>query len=71
MPIADIRGVDTLNYRKGEKVLRGKLASCYRLVELFGWAHGIQSCIVVCVIFTSILSLIYYKLLKCNINVYR
>lgn len=37
-PIADIRGADTLNYRKGEKILRCKLATCARLVDCFGWS---------------------------------
>lgn len=41
IPINDIRGVETLGYSKQEKVLRCKLAACYRLVDLFGWTHGI------------------------------
>lgn len=43
IPIADIRDVDTLEYDKGEKLFRCKLASLYRLVDLFGWSRGIQS----------------------------
>lgn len=42
IPIADIRGVDSMNYGKGEKILRCKLASCYRLVDLHGWTNGIS-----------------------------
>ncbi|KAI0212225.1 Protein hu-li tai shao [Lamellibrachia satsuma] len=42
IPIADIRGVDSMNYCKGEKMLRCKLASCYRLVDLFGWSNSIH-----------------------------
>ena len=41
IPINDIRGVETFGYTKQEKVLRCKLAACYRLVDLFGWTHGI------------------------------
>ena len=41
IPINDIRGVETFGYTKQEKVLRCKLAGCYRLVDLFGWTHGI------------------------------
>lgn len=43
IPIADIRDVDTVDYDKGEKLFRCKLASLYRLVDLFGWSHGIDS----------------------------
>jgi len=43
IPIADIRGVDSLNYSKGEKILRCKLAACYRLADLAGWSHGIYN----------------------------
>ena len=46
-PIADIRGSDTLNYSKQERLLRCKLASTYRLVDLFGWNTGIYSFITV------------------------
>ena len=47
IPIADIRGSDSLNYGKGEKILRCKLASCYRLVDLHGWSNGIRNHITV------------------------
>ena len=46
-PIADIRGSDTLNYSKQERLLRCKLASTYRLVDLFGWNSGLYSFITV------------------------
>lgn len=46
-PIADIRGSDTLNYSKQERLLRCKLASTYRLVDLFGWNTGIYSFITI------------------------
>lgn len=38
-PINDLPGVDTSSYVKGEKLTRCKLASLYRLVDLFGWGH--------------------------------
>ncbi|CAG0890263.1 unnamed protein product [Darwinula stevensoni] len=43
IPIADIRGIDCFSYAKGEKLLRCKLASVYRLVDLFGWSQGIYN----------------------------
>jgi adducin len=43
IPIADIREADTTDYDKGEKLFRCKLASLYRLVDLFGWSHGLDS----------------------------
>ncbi|XP_067657480.1 protein hu-li tai shao-like isoform X15 [Haliotis asinina] len=43
IPVNDIRGVDSMNYTKGEKVLRCKLASLYRLVDMNGWTHGIYN----------------------------
>ncbi|XP_028336954.1 gamma-adducin isoform X2 [Physeter macrocephalus] len=38
-PINDLPGTDTSSYMKGEKLTRCKLASLYRLADLFGWAH--------------------------------
>ncbi|NWX59349.1 ADDG protein, partial [Promerops cafer] len=38
-PINDLPGVDTSSFVKGEKLTRCKLASLYRLTDLFGWAH--------------------------------
>ncbi|XP_022288990.1 protein hu-li tai shao-like isoform X7 [Crassostrea virginica] len=47
IPINDIKGTEGLGYSKGEKLLRCKLAACYRLVELNGWGHGIYNHITV------------------------
>ncbi|GAB1603915.1 gamma-adducin-like isoform X2 [Argonauta hians] len=41
IPILDIRGMESLGYSRQEKILRCKLASCYRLIDIFGWSHGI------------------------------
>lgn len=60
IPIADIRDVDTLEYDKGEKLFRCKLAALYRLVDLFGWSRGIQSYITV-----SLLQQIFWSLFNC------
>ncbi|XP_003475244.1 gamma-adducin isoform X1 [Cavia porcellus] len=38
-PINDLPSADTSSYVKGEKLTRCKLASLYRLADLFGWAH--------------------------------
>ncbi|XP_074015062.1 gamma-adducin isoform X1 [Numenius arquata] len=38
-PINDLPGIDTSSFVKGEKLTRCKLASLYRLIDLFGWAH--------------------------------
>ena len=43
IPIADIRGVDSMNYTKGEKLLRCKVAAAFRLMDLFGWCSGLNS----------------------------
>ena len=43
IPVNDIRGIDTLNYAKGERLLRCKLASFYRVMDLYGWAAGIAN----------------------------
>ncbi|KAF1602723.1 Gamma-adducin, partial [Eudyptes chrysolophus] len=37
--INDLPGIDTSSFVKGEKLTRCKLASLYRLADLFGWAH--------------------------------
>ncbi|XP_051837332.1 gamma-adducin isoform X1 [Antechinus flavipes] len=46
-PINDLPGADTTSYVKGEKLIRCKLASLYRLADLFGWAHLANSYITV------------------------
>merc|ERR1719281_1222911 len=43
VPINDIRGIDSMVYAKGEKVLRCKLAAVYRLIDLYGWTQGIYN----------------------------
>lgn len=44
IPINDIRGVDSMGYEKGEKILRCKLAATFRLLDSFGVAsNGINS----------------------------
>ncbi|XP_070608828.1 gamma-adducin isoform X1 [Erythrolamprus reginae] len=46
-PINDLPGIDTTTFGKGEKLIRCKLASLYRITELFGWAHLANSYITV------------------------
>ncbi|XP_077205792.1 gamma-adducin isoform X3 [Paroedura picta] len=46
-PINDLSGIDTTAFVKGEKLTRCKLASLYRLTDLFGWAHLANSYITV------------------------
>uniref|UniRef100_A0A8D0BQH3 Adducin 3 n=1 Tax=Salvator merianae TaxID=96440 RepID=A0A8D0BQH3_SALMN len=46
-PINDLPGIDTTTFVKGEKLTRCKLASLYRLTDLFGWAHLSNSYITV------------------------
>ncbi|WKY14811.1 hypothetical protein Q1695_000381 [Nippostrongylus brasiliensis] len=41
VPIADLKGNDS--YSRQEKLLRNKLASLYRLVDLFQWSLGIYN----------------------------
>ena len=43
IPINDIRGIDTLNYAKGERLLRCKLASLHRILDLYGWSSGLTN----------------------------
>ncbi|XP_011362067.1 gamma-adducin isoform X2 [Pteropus vampyrus] len=38
-PINDLPGAETSSYVKGEKLTRCKLASLYRIADLFGWTH--------------------------------
>uniref|UniRef100_A0A8D2ZHX6 Adducin 3 n=1 Tax=Scophthalmus maximus TaxID=52904 RepID=A0A8D2ZHX6_SCOMX len=46
-PINDMYGVESTTMVKGEKLTRCKLASLYRLVDLFSWAHFTNSYITV------------------------
>lgn len=43
LPINDIRGLEGMSYTKQEKLLRCKLASIYRLIDLFGWTQNIYN----------------------------
>ncbi|XP_054259869.1 protein hu-li tai shao isoform X8 [Macrosteles quadrilineatus] len=43
VPINDIRGVESMGYAKGEKILRCKLAAVYRLMDLYGWTQNIYN----------------------------
>ncbi|KAL5967873.1 Alpha-adducin [Taenia solium] len=43
IPINDLRGVDTGLYSRRERIYRCKLASVYRLIELFGWNTSIYN----------------------------
>lgn len=40
LPINDIRGIESIGYSKGEKILRCKLGATFRLLDVFGWANG-------------------------------
>lgn len=46
-PINDMYGAECTTMVKGEKLMRCKLASLYRLVDLFSWAHFANSYITV------------------------
>uniref|UniRef100_A0A8C7QSI9 Adducin 3 n=1 Tax=Oncorhynchus mykiss TaxID=8022 RepID=A0A8C7QSI9_ONCMY len=46
-PVNDLYGVESASFTKGEKQCRCKLASVYRLVDLFSWAHFTSSYITV------------------------
>nr|XP_033322366.1 protein hu-li tai shao isoform X1 [Megalopta genalis] len=41
LPINDIRGVESMGYAKGEKLLRCKLAAVFRLLDLYSWTQGV------------------------------
>lgn len=43
LPINDIRGIDSMGYAKGEKILRCKLAATFRLLDLYGWVQGLDA----------------------------
>ncbi|CAH8441992.1 unnamed protein product [Schistosoma turkestanicum] len=43
VPINDLRAVQLEGYVKGERLIRCKLASVYRLVDIFGWNTGINN----------------------------
>lgn len=44
IPINDIRGIESMGYDKGEKILRCKLAATFRLLDMYGLAsNGINN----------------------------
>jgi hypothetical protein len=63
-PVGDIHGVDTLNYTKGEKLVRGKLASCYRLADINGWSQGLDAFLSVCFLFSYLFQCIHKNCAK-------
>ena len=46
-PINDLYGIESPSFAKGEKLGRCRLASLYRLVDLFSWARFTSSYITV------------------------
>ncbi|XP_013857498.1 gamma-adducin isoform X2 [Austrofundulus limnaeus] len=46
-PVNDLYGIETPSFAKGEKQSRCKLATLYRLADLFSWAHFTSSYITV------------------------
>lgn len=59
IPIDDIGNVEPANYAKGEKELRCKLASLYRLVDHFGWSQAVFNHITVKEMTTYLFSSLY------------
>lgn len=51
VPINDIRGVESMSYIKGEKIVRCKLSAVFRLMDLYGWTQGINNQVSVIIIF--------------------
>lgn len=51
VPINDIRGVESMGYAKGEKIIRCKLAAVFRLMDLYGWTQGIYNQVSVIITF--------------------
>ncbi|XP_042200475.1 beta-adducin [Callorhinchus milii] len=42
-PINDLQTIESLNLVKGERLMRCKIASIYRLLDLFGWAQLVNT----------------------------
>lgn len=61
-PVNDLYGIESPSFAKGEKQSRCRLASLYRLVDLFSWARFTSSYITVS---TTSLTLSTARLLTC------
>lgn len=61
-PVNDLYGIESPSFAKGEKQSRCRLASLYRLVDLFSWARFTSSYITVS---TTSLTLSTARLLRC------
>lgn len=55
-PINDLFSAESGSMVKGEKQVRCKLASLYRLVDLFSWAHFSNAYITVRLAFYTVVS---------------
>lgn len=60
VPINDIRGVESMSYIKGEKIVRCKLSAVFRLMDLYGWTQGINNQVSVIIIFILIILTMRY-----------
>lgn len=58
VPINDIRGVESMGYAKGEKIIRCKLAAVFRLMDLYGWTQGIYNQVSVIITLIILLKLL-------------
>lgn len=66
-PVNDLYGIESPSFAKGEKQSRCRLASLYRLVDLFSWARFTSSYITVS---TTSLTLSTARLLRCAVCLY-
>ncbi|XP_033015001.1 beta-adducin [Lacerta agilis] len=44
-PINDLQGFDSTSFAKGERLMRCKVSSVYRLLDLYGWAQLSSTCV--------------------------
>nr|XP_034975956.1 beta-adducin isoform X2 [Zootoca vivipara] len=44
-PINDLQGIDSTSFAKGERLMRCKVSSVHRLLDLYGWAQLSSTCV--------------------------
>ncbi|TRY96901.1 hypothetical protein DNTS_021502 [Danionella cerebrum] len=69
-PINDLQGWEPASMAKGEKMMRCKLASVHRLMDLYGWAQLANTCLTVSAMKCGLLPLSHEALLVGDVAYY-
>lgn len=61
--------MESLNFAKGEKLLRCKLAAVYRLIDMHGWTQSIYNHVTVGIVMVVVVSLLLVAMSGVHVGV--